>query len=438
MSGSMKRLALVALVPIFTLGCERQPVTPVTGGPDSGQSHQRPVGETDAGIDAGTDAGGLTWYRDVLPIVQENCQACHVAGGLAPFALTTYQDAFVRHALLADAVSTRRMPPWLPDDGCVSLKGSRRLSTAEIDVFVLWSQAGAPAGDPADAPAPLTAAPGLPRVDATLEPVDSYVPNSAVTDDYRCFVLPPAYTAQTATNLIGFEVVPGTPQQVHHVILFAAPAVAAQDKDTQEAGPGWTCYGGPNIPNTNPKMLGGWAPGTGVTLYPVDTGIQLQDGEAIVMQVHYNTSNGPPVADRTRVKLEYAPSVTYPATIVPVMDDQFAIPPLTSGYVHYSDQLLPGLPFLSFRLWGVGPHMHQLGRRIRAIRNPTTMQQCLIDIPQWDFHWQQTYQYTTPISVAGGDTIRIECTWDNPTSATVTWGEGTADEMCIAFFYMTL
>jgi hypothetical protein len=40
--------------------------------------------------------------------------------------------------------------------------------------------------------------------------------------------------------------------------------------------------------------------------------------------------------------------------------------------------------------------------------------------------------------VAGGDTIRIECTWDNPTSATVTWGEGTADEMCIAFFYMTL
>jgi Copper type II ascorbate-dependent monooxygenase, C-terminal domain/Copper type II ascorbate-dependent monooxygenase, N-terminal domain len=478
----MNRLALAALIPIFALGCERQPVTPVAGEsdagntlhsghtapdsgqniPDSGHNHVTPDagspdagtdagitdggtdagitdGGTDAGItDGGTDPGGLTWYRDVLPIVQENCQACHVSGGLAPFPLATYQDAFVRHALLANAVSTGRMPPWLPDDSCVPLKGSRRLSATEIGVFVQWSEAGAPAGNPADAPPPPTAAPGLPRVDATLEPREDYTPNAAVTDDYRCFTLPPAFTAQTATNLIGFEVMPGTPHQVHHVILFAAPAADAQNQDDRELGPGWTCYGGPNIPNTTPKMLGGWAPGTGVTLYPEGTGIPLQDGEVIVMQVHYNTSHGTPGPDRTRVKLMYAMSVTYEAMIIPAVDNQFAIPPLSTSYTHYNDAQLQFPSLISLRLWGVTPHMHQLGRRIRVIQNPNTTAQCLIDIPKWDFHWQQAYQYATPLSARGGDTLRIECTWYNPNSTTVTWGEGTADEMCIAFFYVTL
>jgi hypothetical protein len=404
----MNRLALVVLLPLFTLACGDQPVG--SGGPD---------------------AGSVTWYRDVLPLVQENCQGCHVAGGIAPFSLETYEVAFSFHPMIASAVATRHMPPWPADDNCVAIKDSRRLSDAEVDVFAQWSAAGAPAGDPADAPPPRDPAAGLPWVDATLDPGADYLPKGPpVTDDYRCFILPPAFTAQT--DLIGFEVVPGTPHQVHHVILFAAPEAAAKTRDANEAGLGWTCYGGSGI-SGSVKMLGGWAPGSGATQFPPNTGIRAASGEVVVMQVHYNTSHGPPVADRTKVRLQFAPApVSSPAVIFPILDQGFAIPPQSTGYTHGAS--IPNL-ISPAKLWGVTPHMHEKGRRIRVWR--TSPETCLIDVPDWDFHWQQSYAYVTPILVRVGETFRIECTWDNPTSSTVTWGEGTADEVCIAFFYAT-
>jgi hypothetical protein len=186
-------------------------------------------------------------------------------------------------------------------------------------------------------------------------------------------------------------------------------------------------------------MIGGWAPGAGVTQYPEGTGIRVAVGEVIVMQVHYNTSNGPPLADRTRVKLEFAQQPVNLATIMPFADDSFTIPPQSTGdhlYTHWNEITLPSLFLSTAKVWGITPHMHQMGRRIRVSR--LSPQTCLIDVPNWDFHWQQPYAYATPMEVRGGETFRIECTWDNPTDSTVKWGEGTADEMCIAFFYATV
>src|SRR5688572_18875944 len=63
--------------------------------------------------DAGPAALPLTWYQDVLPIVQNRCQGCHAEGGIAPFALLTYAEAQRRHAGMAFAAQTRQMPPWM-------------------------------------------------------------------------------------------------------------------------------------------------------------------------------------------------------------------------------------------------------------------------------------------------------------------------------------
>jgi hypothetical protein len=417
----MKRIALVILVPILMSACE------CGGG---------------GGLpDAGGGSSDLTWYRDVLPIAQKNCQGCHAVHGHAPFSLMEYQDAFIRHGQIADAVATRRMPLWLPDDSCVALKNPRRLSAADIDIVTQWSAAGAPAGNPADAPLP-PAPQGLAWVSATLDPGVDYVPvgTDSDPDDYRCLILPPAF--DTATDLIGYELLPGTEHQVHHAILFAVDATAAQNQDDGQSGPGWTCYGGPGT-GGYPKMLGGWVPGTAATRYPDTTGIRIDPGEVIVMQVHYNLSHGAPVADRTRVNLQFAPQpVQRPANIYPMFDNTISIPPNTSGWSDSNEITLPPFLFTSATLWGVTPHMHELGRRIRVERIRTTQnvttRQCLIDIPNWDFNWQQPYEYATPLTIQAGDTLRIECTWDNPTSATVNYGEGTADEMCMAFFYSTV
>ncbi|MCZ7681118.1 MAG: hypothetical protein M5U28_20965 [Sandaracinaceae bacterium] len=97
------------------------------------------------------------------------------------------------------------------------------------------------------------------------------------------------------------------------------------------------------------------------------------------------------------------------------------------------------LPF-DVRVFGVLPHMHTLGRTIslEILRGGTTPE-CLIDVPRWDFHWQMAYWLTRPVTVTADDSARITCTFDTRTrSDTTRFGEGTEDEMCLAFVYVSL
>src|SRR5215813_12871327 len=94
------------------------------------------------------DAGApvLPYYSQVQALVQQHCQSCHVTGGFAPFPLETYEDARSHAAAIATAVSSRRMPPWKPADGCRPLEASRRLTDADAATLVAWANGGTPQG----------------------------------------------------------------------------------------------------------------------------------------------------------------------------------------------------------------------------------------------------------------------------------------------------
>jgi len=77
--------------------------------------------------------------------------------------------------------------------------------------------------------------------------------------------------------------------------------------------------------------------------------------------------------------------------------------------------------------------MHTKGRRVTVKAGNS----CLVDIPAWDFHWQQAYFFSTPLPITVGTQLSLSCTWDNPTGAAVTWGEKTSDEMCLSYIYAT-
>ena len=386
-------------------------------------------GVGDAGpADAGTgDGGTVNWYRDVLPIAQERCQGCHSAGGIGSFPMMTYSQVVpLWHGAMASQTATKRMPPWLATEGggCPPIANSRSLSQAEIDTFAQWTAQGAPEGNPADAPAPRDAGSGLPWVDATLNQGFDYTPQAGLTDDYHCFVLDPKLTA--SQDVIGFDIIPGVRAEVHHIILYSVTAAEAAAQNT--TGTGWTCFGGPGTTG-QPAMLGGWVPGTSVTQYPATTGVPFASGRVIVMQVHYNNKNGFS-PDRTVVKLQYSKTpVAKPATILPLPDDNFSIPPNSVGYSHSISYPSP----IGGKIWGVIPHMHTLGKKISVTINNG----CLVDIQNWDFHWQQMYFFQTPFALTAGSTLKLSCTWDNPTTRTITWGEKTTDEMCLNYFYFT-
>jgi hypothetical protein len=266
-----------------------------------GTSVGGPDGST--GSDGGLpDGGSYTWYRDVLPIVQAHCQQCHVANGIAPFPLLTYQDGSSHAALISYALETGLMPPWKPAPGCQSFLGDRSIPQTMTDILVSWANSGAPAGNPADAPPPLDAGlPGLPQVSVELDAGVDYTPTTLNgPDDYHCSILETGLT-QT-TDVIGVNIKPGQSSLVHHVILFQTTAARAHQAEGNNPGQGWTCFGSPGTGDFN--MIGGWVPGSPAQVFPAGTGIPLLAGNVIVLQVHYNMSAAAPQPDRTVAQLE--------------------------------------------------------------------------------------------------------------------------------------
>ena len=100
----------------------------------------------------------LTYYKDVAPIIQNNCQTCHrpagfnLSGLLAPMSLMSYEDTRPWARAIASKVQSREMPPWFADEPKGVFENERGLTDTEISTIVDWVEAGAPAGDSADAP----------------------------------------------------------------------------------------------------------------------------------------------------------------------------------------------------------------------------------------------------------------------------------------------
>src|SRR5687767_10724893 len=104
---------------------------------------------------------GPTFHKDIAPIVQAHCQKCHHPGGLGPFSLLTYADAKPMAPLMREETTARRMPPWgaQDTDECkppLPFNHDARLTALEIKTIADWDAAGAPEGDPKDAPPPRT------------------------------------------------------------------------------------------------------------------------------------------------------------------------------------------------------------------------------------------------------------------------------------------
>ncbi|WP_224248973.1 monooxygenase [Hyalangium gracile] len=398
-----------------------------------------------------------TYHRDIAPLVQEKCGSCHSEGGIAPFALGTYEEVFALRGAIKGAVKARMMPPWMPGKDCTEYLQDRSLSDEQIALISRWVDEGGAEGDPAEAPAGVSVqSGGLSRADLTLAMPTEYSPTQT-PDEYRCFILDWPETAVRYVS--GFRGNPGQPSIVHHVIAFLAKpdeVAAFQALDAADPNPGYSCYGGPGRPGNTVSWLGSWVPGSGGADYPAGTGIRVDPGSKIVLQVHYNLSGANAAADRTSVSVRLESSVQKVAIMQPwanpnwIEGDNMPIPAGRADVRHrFSFDLVPVLSQLTrgvFRsnepitVYASALHMHTLGTWGRMeIERRTGGNDCMLHIPRWDFHWQGSYQFTQPKVVKAGDRIAIECHWDNslPIAQDVRWGEGTNDEMCLGTFYMT-
>lgn len=388
-------------------------------------------------------ATGPNYATDVRPLLSKYCVGCHKAGGVAPFVLDTHEAARTWAAPIASAVRDRRMPPFLADGSgrCGEFRANEWLSEAHIVVFEDWASTGAPAGDLSTPPPPPRL---LPKLSGEIHRVDigaDYLPDQSKTDDYRCFVV----EAPGAFGVTGFNVVPGNPSIVHHLIAYQvasqAAASQARDKDSNSPGPGYDCLGtGPGVEATS---VAGWAPGAGADLFPAGMSVELAEGRPMILEVHYNVAGGPQETDRTTLELQVAP----PGRLRPMLElaalDYDFIGPVNSGEYTTTDDYpvswqLPEGTTGQLRLLSANAHMHRRGvsQRLERVKANGEVE-CLLDIPRWDFNWQRTYWYANPINIEMTDTLRITCTFDtNGATEPITWGEGTNDEMCLASFFV--
>lgn len=398
-----------------------------------------------------------TWHKDVAPIVQAKCGNCHTEGGIGPFALQTYADVFAHRGAVRAAVHSRAMPPWPPSPDCNSYTQDRALTDAEVALLTRWVDEGAAEGNLSDAVAPATPTGGLSRVDVRLEMAEPYLPNQS-PDDYRCFLID---WPETRTRYItGFRADPGNRATVHHVIAFLAkPADLAtyQALDNASPGPGYTCFGGPGGDARRATWLGGWAPGSLGQDFPAGTGLRVEPGSKVILQVHYNDHGQRPSADRTAVAFKVDDSVQKVALVQPWTNPAWvegttpmSIPAGQADVQHtWSFDFTPFASIISGGVFvnnvpvtvhAAALHMHTRGTRARAeVRRASGARQCLLEIPRWDFHWQGSYGLQRPVQLFNGDQLAVECHWDNsaPGATGRAWGEGTNDEMCLGVFYLT-
>ncbi|MCE2877529.1 MAG: T9SS type A sorting domain-containing protein [Bacteroidetes bacterium] len=354
----------------------------------------------------------VTWAENIAPILYNNCTQCHIDGGIAPFSLVGYNKAKAYASSIAAAAQNRTMPPWPADPKYRRYAHERILSTEEIEQISHWAKNNTPEGDISKAPKEPKPNTGTTITQPTLRlKMPNYTVNTN-SDEYRCFVLPTGFT--TDQFLTAIEVVPGNPKVVHHVLVF---------HDTSSYVPGQEPY-----------------------QFPDGLGAKLMKGGSIILQVHY-PSYVQNELDSTKVLLKTTTQTLRNMIIAPAVNHTQS---LQNGPLYIpADQtktFISKFPLNNtVTVFAVAPHMHLVGKTIKAFNVNGKDTTPIVSIPNWDFHWQRTYIMRQPLIFLKGSTIWGEGLYDNtaqnpnnPNSppVAVSAGEGTKDEMMLVYFWI--
>jgi len=424
-------------------------IAAVARGEPPPQAFVAPVGCVLAAPAPVATAPAVTYARDIAPIVQARCMTCHRPGEAAPFPLTTAAEAAAVAPMIVEVTRQRLMPPWPPrPDARHALVGERWLRDEEITRLAHWAEAGCPPGDPADLPPAPTFATGwqLGVPDLVVRMPEPFTVPADGPDVFRNFVIPLDVPEDRVVAAIEFH--PGDRRVVHHAVLFLDESGQARRLDAADPAPGYEGFGGPGFLPSG--ALGGWSVGNTPRRLPGGRGRFLRRGSDLVVQVHYHP-DGVERVDRSEIGLFFVPEPT--AAIVAdrqrlvgsIWMANYALD-IPAGAADHPASARYRLP-REVTVVGVVPHMHLLGRSVRVrAKLPDGSSRSLIDIPAWNYAWQDEYLFEEPFALPAGTELVVDAVFDNsaanpsnPSSPPrrVTWGDGTLDEMLFCFLLVS-
>jgi len=387
--------------------------------------------------------GAVTFNKDVLPILQKNCQTCHRPGEVAPMSFLSYTEVRPWAKAIKAAVVSQKMPPWFSDPEYDHFANSPRLTEAQIKTIALWVDSGAPEGDAKDKPAPIKFQEGWNiKPDLVIEmPQEFQIPATGILD-YQFVLVKGNFTHDTWVT--SAEMRPGNPKVVHHGKVWVRPP-GSHWMENAVPGQFYATGMGSNEITEGNDILGKFNPGLGPQVFDIgDSAKLIPKGSDLIFEVHYTTS-GKPTSDKTRVGLVLAkspPKLRYYLSDG-VYNNNITIPAGDSN-AEVRDEAIVGLD--GAELAYVQPHMHLRGKdyELRAIY-PTGETQILFK-GKYSFEWELGYTYAKPIPLPKGTHLIGVSHYDNspnnplnpdPTKE-VHFGFQTWDEMSSCFIGVIL
>jgi hypothetical protein len=405
----------------------------------------------------------VTFTKDVAPIFQAKCQACHEPGSIAPMSLMTFQEARPYARSIKTRVASRQMPPWHIDKsvGVQHFKNDMSLTDEQIATVVAWVDQGAAMGDPKDMP--------------KLRPVETKQFWQGERDGYGppdLVVKSPEYTMPAVsqdqwwrpsvdieglneprwvrmveirpTNISGRKI-------VHHSIAHIIQNPNDPDSDSSFSG---TASGGrfrdtaddPQAAiNARPTLME-WAIGKGYDRYMDGTGKLIKPGQRISWDQHVHAvgedvTAGSELGIWLYKKGEEPKYRSYLIGFTGLKNGAGAldIPPNSIAHTEGFTVLKENTLITNFQ-----PHFHLRGKamQVEAIL-PTGETQVVSYVDNFNFNWMTNYIYAEDSIPAfpKGTIIHVTAFYDNTKANKnnpdpdqwVGYGDRTVDEMAHAW-----
>jgi mono/diheme cytochrome c family protein len=371
-----------------------------------------------------------SFYKDVLPVMQENCQECHrpkganLMGMVAPMSFTSYKEVRPWAKAISKQVEARTMPPWHATEEFHGVfDNERTLTQDEIDTIVKWVAQGAPRGNANDSPDPIEFkgeegwAMGKP--DLVIPFDDPYFVPDHAEDLYHTESVRLTKEMLPEDKWIkSMEFKPDS-EAVHHIVIFT--------DDYRES------LGFPM------GMLGGTGPGTDASEFPDGYGRIIEQGTTIQFNMHYHKESGPGtgVWDQSAIGLTFHDKpVEHEVSWGAIGTMGFRIPAGATRHKVTAQQRFS----TDTTILAMFPHMHLRGAGAKYTAHyPDGTEEVLLDVPNYDFNWQTNYIFKEPKKIPAGTTVKVDM-WFNNNEAqaelsginpnrSVGFGQPTTDEM---------
>ncbi len=360
----------------------------------------------------------ISYVKDVAPILEKRCVACHQPNSIAPWYMNNYETVKAFAPMMREAIRTDRMPPFFADSHIGAFEDDENLTPDEAKTLVHWIEAGAPRGEGDDPlKTEVTARPDWPlgKPDLVVEIPKYDVPASGVVDYQTPAVANPLKEGKwlAATTFKA-----GERKGVHHILAGWIPKMPTGG----HGGFDW------NI------SMGGYAVGAENNTAPQGWGTYVPPGGAITFQMHY-TPFGKAFTDTSKVGfyfLDKAPEKMMRQIVV--VDPTIEILPNQARHHERAYVKFPA----AAQIYGTQPHAHYRGYSSKlTLRTPDGQERVLLNLPRYDFSYQREYVFKDLIDIPAGSVLIADYLYDNSAdnpanpdpNATIHWGDQSFEEM---------